>query len=80
MVLTELGIDTLFKSVQLEKALLPITVTEFGIVTLVKVTQLEKAEWSIKVTEYVVPKYVTEAGITTSPEYSLAYSLYVLPL
>ena len=54
-------------------------VTELGMVTLVKSLQASKAELPIEVTGYVLPKYVTEFGITTSPVYSSAYALYESP-
>jgi hypothetical protein len=55
MVVTELGMVTEAKLVQLEKAYPPMVVTELRIVTEVKLLQPEKADPPISVTVYVDP-------------------------
>ena len=56
-----------FKLSQPPNELSPIDVTELGIVTDVKPLQLSKAYFPIAVTEYVLPLYVTEEGMISSP-------------
>jgi hypothetical protein len=69
MLVTLLGIVTEVKLLQLEKAEFPMLVTLLGIVTDLKPLQPIKASSPMLVTLYVWALYVTEEGITTSPEY-----------
>ena len=61
MDLTELGMETLVKPLQSEKAKSPIEVTELGMETLVKPLQPEKAELLMEVKELGITKSFTSS-------------------
>ena len=67
MVVTELGIVTLVKEIQLEKAPIPIIATESGIDTLVNEPQLSKAPCPIVVTDLGIMMLVNELQFEKAP-------------